>query len=320
MKDWTKIQVFDRIYQAELCKDILLRNGIEAYIINARDSLFLIGDIELYVKNSEESKAKALIDEFDGLTKINSFIMPRPIELFRDYLAAKGIETVYKKKEESEYILENYELYVKNEDIEKVIPILRGDQFEGWTKVFTYPHTRQVRFRYEILEEKKIDAVIIKKKDSDYHLEEVQIWVKNEDVEKANFLINLLNGWIKINTYDKLHRAEIREDFLGKKGIRSMIRKVNDELYELLVECHNEERAIEIINEYKNWIKIHSFETIVDAEFYRDLLEENTVRAVVINKKDASFLMGEIDLYVDEEDVEDAKLVFENYMIQQRER
>ncbi len=318
MKDWTKIQVFDRIYQAELCKDILEKNGIEAFIINARDSLFLIGEIELYVKDAEEAKAKALIDEFDGLTKINSFIMPRPMENFKKYLEQHGIEVIVKKKEDSEYILENYEIYIKNEDLDRAIPILRGEKLEGWVKIDSYNHTRQMKFRIEILEEKKIESIVIKKKDSNYHLEEVQVWVEEKNVEVATKLINQLNGWIKIETYDQLHRAEIREDFLGKHAIRSIIRKENSTAYELYVECHNEERSIELINEYKNWIKVDSFETIVEAEFCKEMLEENNVNAVIINRKDSSFLVGEIDLYVDEDSVEKAKNLILDYEKQEQ--
>jgi len=307
MKDWTKIQTFDRLYQAELCKDILEKNMIEAVIINARDSLFLIGDVDLYVKNEDEQKAKALIDEFEGLTKIDSFIMSEPIELFKTYLAQLGIETIIKRKEDSKYILENFELYIKNSEIERVSPILRGDAFKGWTKVDSCVHTRQAKFRIEILQEKDIKAIIIKKRDSNHHLEEIQIWVENAKLEIATKCLFELNGWIKIRDFDQVYRADFREDFLGKHAIKSIVRKESDTSFELFVECHNEEKAIELINEYKEWKYISLFETIIEAEFYKETLERNGISAVVINRKDSSFAVGEIELYVDEDDLDKAK-------------
>ena len=100
MEDFIKIQTFERIHQAELRKTILEQNGIEAVVINERDSLFLIGEIELYVKEKDKAKALALIDEFQGLTKINSFILEKPVIKFNEILKNAGIETTFKVKED----------------------------------------------------------------------------------------------------------------------------------------------------------------------------------------------------------------------------
>jgi hypothetical protein len=309
MKDWTKIQTFDRIYQAELCKDILERNDIEAAVVNARDSLFLIGEIELYVKNANVAKAKALIDEFEGLSKVNSFILQEPIEKLKEYLAQHGIDSILKKKDDTNYILENFELYIKNEDLNLVIPILTGEKFEGWTKVDVCNHTRQTRFRIEILAEKNIDSIVIKKKDSNYHLEEIQIWVENKNAQKSIELLTMLNGWIKIKDYNQQFRAEIREDFLGRHKIRSIIKKIDENSFDLFVECHNEEIAIEIINQHKNWIAVESFDNLIKAEFYQKILNDNGIDAVIVTKKDSSLFQLEYGLYADEDDVEKSKKI-----------
>jgi hypothetical protein len=309
MKDWTKIQTFDRIYQAELCKDILERNEIEAAVLNARDSLFLIGEIELYVKTENVAKAKALIDEFEGLSKINSFILPEPIIKFKDYLAQQGIDSILKKKEDSKYILENFELYVKNEDLIKIIPILTGEKFEGWIKTDSCEHTRQARFRIEILAEKNIDSIIIKKKNSNYHLEEVQIWVENKNAKKANELLIMLNGWIKIKEFNKQYRADIREDFLGKHKIRSIIKKIDENNFELYVECHNEEKAIEIINQHKHWIAVESYDNLIKAEFFQKILNDNGIDAVIVSKKESSLFQTEYVLFADEDDIDKSKKI-----------
>ena len=115
MNDWVVIQSFERIHQAELSKDILEKNNIKSVIVNEKDSLFLLGKIELFVKKEDEKKAKALIDEFNGLTKINSFIELKPVLLFQEVLQKDGIQTILKRKEHNKFILDNYEQLHKKE-------------------------------------------------------------------------------------------------------------------------------------------------------------------------------------------------------------
>ena len=42
--DWVKIYSFDTQYQAELTKGLLEQNEVKSVVINAKDSLFLIGE------------------------------------------------------------------------------------------------------------------------------------------------------------------------------------------------------------------------------------------------------------------------------------
>ena len=79
MEEWIKIYSFDSQYQAEMSKDLLEQNDVKAVIINAKDSLFLLGEYELYVHSSDEKKAISIINEVKGLTKVDSFIMRGPI-------------------------------------------------------------------------------------------------------------------------------------------------------------------------------------------------------------------------------------------------
>ncbi|MCD6202168.1 MAG: DUF2007 domain-containing protein [Bacteroidales bacterium] len=58
----------------------------------------------------------------------------------------------------------------------------------------------------------------------------------------------------------------------------------------------------------KNWIKIFSTDQPYQAELARQVLEENGIQAVVMNKKDSSYLMfGETELYVSQDEVIKAK-------------
>ncbi len=300
MQDWIKIQTFDRIHQAELRKDILEQNGIEATIINEKDSLFLLGEIELYIKKEDKAKANALIDEFYGLTKINSFILYKPIKLFYEILKEEGVNVVLMEKKEKEFVLENYELFVENGKIEEVVPYLTGEKLTDWTKIESCQHTRQVRFRVEILENNAIDSIVIKKKDSNLHVEKINIYVKNENVEKSNEVLEELSGWEILKTYDQLHRAEIREDLLGKNSIKGIVRKNESNEFDLFVEEDKKEDAIDVINTQKDWIIVTTLNSSYKAQVAKDKLEKQNIDAIIINKKDSMFLLGEYDLYVDE--------------------
>lgn len=53
----------------------------------------------------------------------------------------------------------------------------------------------------------------------------------------------------------------------------------------------------------KNWTKIYSTGKLYQAELLKGLLEENNIEAVIINKQDSAYLFGEMELYVDANDV-----------------
>ena len=63
-KDWRVVYTTNKLYQAEMVKDILSENDIEAILLNKQDSLYLIGDIEVYVKPDDVIKAKFIIKDF----------------------------------------------------------------------------------------------------------------------------------------------------------------------------------------------------------------------------------------------------------------
>jgi hypothetical protein len=312
MKNWVKIQTFDRIHQAELRKDILEKNDIPSVIINEKDSLFLLGEIELYVRDFDEATARELIDEFNGLTKINSFVGEKQMKKFRDVLYGYGIHAVLKRKEDSKFVMENYELYIDNEDLEKVIPYLKEENLKDWSKIETCESVSQTKFRTDILDEMSIGNFIIKRKDSNYHLEKVEIYVKDQDLEKAKKLISELNGWITIHKYDEIKFAEIDEDILNENNIKAIIKKSTAGDYELFVEASNEEFAIDFINTKKEWDIIRTFDSVENALTAKRILQKNNINAVLVNEKDSSFLIGEIELYVEIDKKEKAENIIKD--------
>jgi hypothetical protein len=312
MKDWVKIQTFDRVHQAELRKDILEKNDIPSVIINEKDSLFLIGEIELYVRNFDEAKARELIDEFNGLTKINSFVGEKQMKKYRDILNQYAINAFLKKKEDSKFILDNFELYVKNEDLEKTIPFLKEENLSGWAKIEICGSVSQTKYRTDLLDEMSIENFIIKRKDSNYHLEQIEIYVKDSMVDKAKSLITSLNGWIKVRQYDEIRFAEIDEDVLNENSIKAIIKKNITGAYELYVEASNEEAGIDCINTSKEWVVVKTFDGIENALIAKRILEKNNINAVIINEKDSSFLIGDIELHVEIDKKEKASTIIKD--------
>ena len=57
----------------------------------------------------------------------------------------------------------------------------------------------------------------------------------------------------------------------------------------------------------KNWVKIYSTTASYKAELIKGLLFENEIPSVIVNKKDSSYLFGELELYVMPDDAVQAK-------------
>ena len=58
---WTMIYSCSNLAEAELMKGLLIENGIEAVVVNKRDSVYLIGEAELYVQASDALLALQLL-------------------------------------------------------------------------------------------------------------------------------------------------------------------------------------------------------------------------------------------------------------------
>ncbi len=56
----------------------------------------------------------------------------------------------------------------------------------------------------------------------------------------------------------------------------------------------------------KDWAKIKVYTNAIEAEIVRQMLVENDIPAVVLNKQDSSYHFGKIELYVAEANKEKA--------------
>ena len=62
-KDWVLTDSYSLAAIAELKKAVLLENHIEAIILNAQDSSYMFGSVELYVHRDDLIKAKRVLEE-----------------------------------------------------------------------------------------------------------------------------------------------------------------------------------------------------------------------------------------------------------------
>jgi hypothetical protein len=63
--DLVKIYSADKLYVAELIKQMLSDHSIQSFLVNKQDSAYKFGDIELFVHRDDVMKAKMLIREFE---------------------------------------------------------------------------------------------------------------------------------------------------------------------------------------------------------------------------------------------------------------
>ena len=62
-KNWKLVYSTGQLYQAEMVKDILEDNDIEAVIMNKQDSFYLFGEIDIYARPDDVIRAKFLIKD-----------------------------------------------------------------------------------------------------------------------------------------------------------------------------------------------------------------------------------------------------------------
>lgn len=64
-KGWEKILETSNELHIEIAKQILQENDIEAIILNKKDSLYQIGDIEIYVHRDDILEAKLVLKDLE---------------------------------------------------------------------------------------------------------------------------------------------------------------------------------------------------------------------------------------------------------------
>ena len=63
-KDWKQVFLSGELYRAEIAKELLENNGINAVILNQKDSSYTsFGNVEVYVNSIDEEKAIEILKE-----------------------------------------------------------------------------------------------------------------------------------------------------------------------------------------------------------------------------------------------------------------
>lgn len=61
-KDWKQVFLTGELYQAEIARELLEMNEIEAVILDKKDKVYQVfGDIEVYVNETDEAKALEIL-------------------------------------------------------------------------------------------------------------------------------------------------------------------------------------------------------------------------------------------------------------------
>ena len=53
----------------------------------------------------------------------------------------------------------------------------------------------------------------------------------------------------------------------------------------------------------ENWVKVFTADNEYSVEIVQGLLKDNGIEAIIMNKKDNEFLLGVVELYVEEKDL-----------------
>lgn len=67
MSDLSLVYTVNKMYLAQIAQQILEENNIKCHILNKKDSAYvMIGEIELYVSNTDAEKAKELLSNLEN--------------------------------------------------------------------------------------------------------------------------------------------------------------------------------------------------------------------------------------------------------------
>jgi len=64
--NWISIFSTDKPWQAEIAKQILNENGIEAVVLNRKDSSYTVfGEVDVFVSKENEAQSKELLNNIE---------------------------------------------------------------------------------------------------------------------------------------------------------------------------------------------------------------------------------------------------------------
>ena len=64
MENWICVYTTNQVHNADAMKELLAEENIEAVVMNKKDSMYLFGEVELFVQPEDENLAVELIKSF----------------------------------------------------------------------------------------------------------------------------------------------------------------------------------------------------------------------------------------------------------------
>jgi len=322
MKGWTKISTYEGFHLASLHKNLLESYDIKTVLLEKKDTVFLLGEYDIYVEESFAAKATALIDEFSGLIKIVGLNTLKPVSVLKNILDKNEIDSILLTRAEGAQLLYDYELYIYKEQQDQANEVLQ--KMDGWAVAGLFEKEDQTLFMVEILANKNIDSIILKKKDSDYHITEVQLWVEQQNLETAKNALNELSGWKKMKTLHKYHQVELHEDLFKRKERDLLVIKQKDfasldSAFDLYVRENEFDELNSLAHQVSDWVKIAVYPEEYLAQLSSGILSDNGIDNVVVTKKDSAFLLGAVELFVERENMEKAEEILTSAKIEDEE-
>ncbi|MCD6556630.1 MAG: DUF2007 domain-containing protein, partial [Bacteroidales bacterium] len=101
------------------------------------------------------------------------------------------------------------------------------------------------------------------------------------------------------------------EETLFLHKIKAINKKEKGKL-KLFVEKNQAKEAEEILANETEWTLLKSYSNIAKAMFHKSILDETGIPSVIINDKDRTFLLGEIELYTEKDRLEAARKIIAN--------
>lgn len=303
MKDWVKFDSYSKAYEAELLKNVLHKNGIGAVVYNAQDSMFLWGELDLYVEKDKIELAKKVSLEFEGLDQIASFIKRRCLDNLGEMLEEVGVRSHIYQRTMGEAGLTEFVLYVNNEDSSVAKEFI--NHLAGWTQIASFNKQLQAAYRVEQLERNKIDSIVLNSDEKDNPSNEISLYVKRENAQGAKFLINSFEEWSLIDTFDTLQEAEVTSSMLHRKLIdvlENPIRNAQGEIraIEIYTLKDRAAEAKDLLSQSSDWGVFKVFKQANEALYVKEVLDDNGINSFIVNGIDSLFLMGDIKLYVED--------------------
>ena len=244
--------------------------------------------------------------------KIRSFNRAHEAELRKEVLKNNNIVAVILARQDSAFLIGDFELFVEEQKLEAAGIII--EEFKGWTKVNSFSVLKPVKTVEEYLTKQEIEVFFTRNN----QLGEYEVYVKNEEAERALNVINTVKPWVLLSSFITSEQAAYRSEQLAKYDINSIaIKRRTPEKQlisvDLLVGTSNYKVAVEVIKDMVGWDFIAQYDEKTKALLTQKMLEKEGIDVLADYVYSLDEKIKKIELFVERENTERSKtLIDEN--------